>query len=173
MRYILTYGILAGLVVILTLILGLSFARDTLLTSAVYGYLVMIVALTFIFVGVKRYRDVALGGVVKFWRAFGVGLGIAVVSGLIYVGVWEVYDAQTGRVFIGQYTDGVVRAKEQEGATPEAIATLRQEMETLKTQYANPWFRLPMTFLEILPVGLLMALLSAALLRNPRLLPAR
>ncbi len=30
-----------------------------------------------------------------------------------------------------------------------------------------------MTFLEIFPVGLIIALLSAALLRNPKVMPAR
>ncbi len=37
--------------------------------------------------------------------------------------------------------------------------------------YRNPLFRIPMTFIEIFPVGLLVALISAALLRNPKLLP--
>ncbi len=46
-------------------------------------------------------------------------------------------------------------------------------METFKAQYANPLFRLPMTFIEIFPVGVLVSLISAAILRNPRVLPAR
>jgi hypothetical protein len=47
------------------------------------------------------------------------------------------------------------------------------EMDAMRRQYANPLFRMPMTFIEIFPVGLLMAFVSAALLRNPRFLPAR
>jgi hypothetical protein len=39
--------------------------------------------------------------------------------------------------------------------------------------YDNPLYRLPMTFAEIFPVGLLVTLVSAVLLRNPRFLPAR
>ncbi len=39
--------------------------------------------------------------------------------------------------------------------------------------YAKPWYRMPMTFAEIFPVGILVSLVSAALLRNPRFLPAR
>ena len=45
-------------------------------------------------------------------------------------------------------------------------------MERLREQYANPVFRLPITFLEIFPVGLLITLVSAGLLRNSELLPA-
>jgi hypothetical protein len=46
-------------------------------------------------------------------------------------------------------------------------------MEAFKLQYANPMIRMPMTFAEIFPVGLLVSLVSAGLLRNPRFLPAR
>ena len=45
-------------------------------------------------------------------------------------------------------------------------------MEAFKIQYANPLFRLPMTFAEIFPVGVLVSLVSALVLRNPRALPA-
>jgi hypothetical protein len=173
MRYVLTYGVLSGLVIILTMIAGIVFGKEAFFSSAVFGYLIMLVALTFIFVGIKRYRDVEQGGVVRFWRAFAVGLGITVVSGLIYVAVWEIYSYQTDYAFIDDYTAHLVRAKEQAGATPEAVAALREEMATLKTNYANPLFRIPMTFLELLPVGLLVALVSAAILRNPKVLPAR
>jgi hypothetical protein len=39
--------------------------------------------------------------------------------------------------------------------------------------YRNPLIRMPMTFLEIFPVGLLISLISAAVLKNPRVLPAK
>ena len=46
-------------------------------------------------------------------------------------------------------------------------------MDAFKIQYADPLFRLPMTFVEIFPVGVLVSLISAGLLRNRRFLPAR
>ena len=46
-------------------------------------------------------------------------------------------------------------------------------MAAFKVQYADPMFRLPMTFVEIFPVGVLVSLVSAGLLRNSRFLPAR
>ena len=59
------------------------------------------------------------------------------------------------------------------GIDPAALAKLTADMEAFKTQYANPLFRLPMTFIEIFPVGVLVSLVSALVLRNPRALPAR
>ena len=60
-------------------------------TSLWFGYLVMLVALSLIFVGVKRYRDSQCGGVINFGPAFVLGLAIAAVAALVYALVWESY----------------------------------------------------------------------------------
>ena len=173
MRYALTYGLLSGLVIIATMLTGLLLSdRESFFSSEWFGYLVMLVALTFIFVGVKRYRDVERGGIIRFGPAFAMGLGIAAVAGLAYVAVWEAYLAATDYAFMDEYIAGALRARQAEGMTGAALAREAAELETLRSQYGNPLFRIPMTFLEIFPVGLLVALVSALLLRNPRLLPA-
>jgi hypothetical protein len=71
-----------------------------------------------------------------------------------------------------EYIAGIVRAREAEGLSGTAMAEELAKLESMRVSYANPLFRIPMTFLEIFPVGLLVALVSALLLRNPRLLPA-
>ena len=173
LRYILTYGSLSGAVIIFTMLAGIVLGSGSFFSSATFGYLVMLVALTFIFVGVKRYRDVELGGVIRFGRAFALGLGIAAMAGVIYVVVWEAYLASTGYAFIDQYTAAVLQGYERSGMTGAALEAARAEMETLRVQYGHLWFRVPMTFLEIFPVGLIVALVSALLLKNPRLMPAQ
>jgi len=176
MRYALVYGGLAGVIAITAIIATLVLDLPSHLHSEWFGYLVMLVALSMIFVGVKRYRDVECGGVVRFGRALVVGLGIAVVAGLIYVAGWEIFIAFSGWDFVANYladyTAGVVEGMRAEGATAAAIQAKQAEMQELAEMYRNPLFRMPITFAEIFPVGLLVALVSAALLRNPRLLPA-
>ena len=130
-------------------------------------------ALSLIFVGVKRYRDVECGGVVTFGRAFAIGLGIALVAAVIYALGWELYLAVSGKDFMAEYTASILDRMRADGATPAAIAAKTAEMRSMAEAYRNPLFRLPMTFVEIFPVGLVVTLVSAALLRNPRLLPAR
>ena len=174
MKYALTYGLLSGLVIIATMLVGITMTgQDNFFSSELFGYLVMLVALTFIFVGVKRYRDVERGGVIKFVPALLMGLSIAAVAGLAYVVVWEIYLAATDYKFMDEYIAGILRAREAEGASAAAIAKEAASLEAMRVSYGNPLFRVPMTFLEIFPVGLLVALVSAALLRNPRVMPAR
>ena len=74
--------------------------------------------------------------------------------------------------FMDEYIAGIVRAREADGLSGTAMAEELAKLESMRVSYANPLFRIPMTFLEIFPVGLLVALVSALLLRNPRLLPA-
>jgi hypothetical protein len=173
MKYALLYGFLSGLVIILTMITGIVFSgRESFFSSEWFGYLVMLVALTFIFVGVKRYRDVERGGVIKFGIAFAMGLAIAAAAGVAYVAVWEIYLAMTDYKFMDQYIAGIMRAKQAAGVSGAALAAEMAKLESMRTNYANPLLRIPMTFMEIFPVGFLVSLVSALLLRNPRVLPA-
>lgn len=169
----LIYGTLAGVIVIACTVATFSLTNgEGHSGSYVLGYLIMIVALTMIFFGVKRYRDRERGGVIKFLPALGMGLMIAVVAGVAYVAAWEAYLAISGRDFIGEFANGVIEAARAKGVTGAALDAQIAEMNQLKVQYANPLFRLPMTFLEIFPVGVIIALISAIILRNPRALPA-
>jgi len=172
-KYALTYGLLSGLVIIATMLTGILLTgQESFFSSEWFGYLVMLVALSFIFVGVKRYRDVERGGIIKFGPAFAMGLAIAACAGLAYIVVWEAYLAMTGYVFMDEYIAGIARARAAEGVPAAVIAKELADMEWMRVQYVNPLFRIPMTFLEIFPVGLIVALVSALLLRNPKLLPA-
>jgi hypothetical protein len=71
------------------------------------------------------------------------------------------------------YAASTIEAAQAKGQSPAEIEALRAQMADMQMMYANPAFRLPMTFVEIFPVGLIISLIAAALLRNPRFFPAR
>lgn len=169
LRYSLIYGGISGVIIIamivLTMITGV--AND----SVVLGYLIMLVVLSLLFVGVKRYRDIELGGAIRFFPALGLGLGIAVVAGIAYVLAWEGYLAVSGSDYMAAYFARAIAEAKASGAS-DAAAQVAQ-IEGMRDSYANPIYRFGMTFMEVFPVGVLVAVVSAALLRNPRMLPAR
>lgn len=173
-RIILTHGLISGAVIILGILLSMRLGDGQHGGASLYlGYLIMLVALSSILVGVKQHRDQALGGAIRFWPALGLGLGIALVASLAYVAIWEVYLAATHYSFMEKYTASILAAKRAAGVTGAAYAKAVAEADEMRRSYANPLHRLPETFLEIFPVGTLIALAAAALLRNPRFLPAR
>lgn len=59
------------------------------------------------------------------------------------------------------------------GAAPERIQPITQEGQDFGVMYANPVIRIAITFVEMFPIGVVISLISAALLRNSRFLPAR
>ena len=166
-KYALTYGLIAGLIVISTMITGMVLSGGEGAGSSQWlGYLIMLVALTLIFIGVRRFRDRELGGVINFGRAFGLGLMIAAIAGVAYVLVWEIYLAATDHAFIDNYVNALLEKKEAAGLSAEKLAEEAAKMDELKAQYANPMFRIPITFSEIFPVGVVVALITAFVVRT-------
>jgi len=174
LRYILVYGLLSGLIIIAVIMAALVVpSAKNAFHSYWFGYLVMLVALSLIFVGIKRYRDNELGGTMRFLPALGMGLATAVVAGIAYVAVWEVYLALTHYRFMDDYTAGLLRTYKAQGLTGAALAQKVAELDSMRAIYRNPVMRMGMTFVEIFPVGVVVALVSAALVRNPRFLAVK
>ncbi|MBP3984444.1 DUF4199 domain-containing protein [Pseudoxanthomonas helianthi] len=176
LKKMLAYGAIAGLIaggVLSLIVLGPGEHGASGAWGMLIGYLTMLVGLSLVFVAIKRHRDEALGGAIRFWPAFALGLGISFVASVIYALAWEAALAISGLDFAGSYANSIIEQQKAKGVSGEALAKLVADMERFKTSYANPAYRLPMTFTEIFPVGVIVSLVSAAVLRNPRVLPAR
>jgi hypothetical protein len=174
-RIVLLYGAIAGLIVAvpmvaLMLLLTEQTAPDN---GALYGYLVMIVALTAVFLGIKRYRDHVHGGVVKFVPALLVGLAISAVASVFYTIGWEISLAASGFDFGKAYSRAMIEAAQARGASALEVQQVADQAADFARRYANPLYRLPITFVEIFPIGAVISLISAALLRNSRFLTRR
>lgn len=173
----LRYGAISGAIIIAVIIAGIVLANGPGqghgFSSQIFGYLVMIVALSMIFLAIRDYRNKALGGVIKFLPAFGLGLLVAAIAGIAYVVGWEIYLASTNYAFMDNYVAQMIEAKRAAGVTGAEFDAYAAQLEEMRVAYQNPLLRLPMTFIEIFPVGLIIALISAAILRNPKVLPAR
>lgn len=172
LRIILSYGLIAGLIVgIPMFVLGIAMQGSPPPSwGMLFGYTTMLIALATVFIAVKRRRDHDLGGVIGFWPAFALGLGISFVASIVYVLAWEAVVAMTQMDFADEYAKMLIEQRKAEGVSGEALAKFTAEMDAFRKDYANPLFRLPMTFSEIFPVGLLVSLVSAGLLRNRRFL---
>jgi Protein of unknown function (DUF4199) len=172
---ILQFGTLAGLIVAVPLF-GIATTMQSQMPSTlgvVIGILAMLVAFSFIFIAIKQERDRSGGGVIRFWPAFGMGLAITAIASVFYVVAWEAALAVTGMDFAGDYAASVIAQHQAQGASASEVAALSVKLEAFKADYANPFYRVAITLTEIAPVGIIVSLVSAALLRNARFLPAR
>lgn len=170
LRNILIYGLIGGLIAggFLSIVV-LNFEGATGQYGMAIGYLIMLIGLSTIFLAIKRQRDHAQGGVIRFFPALGMGLAMSLVAGIVYALCWDLALHTIGiDAFIDSFAEPMLKGK-----TGAELAKATAEMEAFRTSYHNPLFRLPITFTEIAPVGVIVSLVSAALLRNPRFMPAR
>jgi hypothetical protein len=162
-KIVLTFGLIAGAILSGMLLITLPF-HDSIGfdTGAVIGYTSMVLAFLLIFFGVRSYRDNVAGGAVSFGRAFGVGAGIAIVATVCYVITWEAIYARMGDAYTAKYSAHMLEKARVGGATEAELAKQKAELDAFAVKYRNPLFNAAITFLEPLPVALVVALISAA-----------
>jgi hypothetical protein len=161
------------------MILGLVLFEKGVMTttfSPLVGYGTMVIALSMVFFGIKSYRDNYQNGAIGFWKGFQVGLLISLIASLMYALTWETYMQSrpaSAATFMEKHTESVINKVKEKGASADKIEQEIKEMDDMMKLYRNPVFRFGFTILEILPVGIVITLISAALLRKKELLPAQ
>ena len=169
-KIVLTYGLIAGAILSAMLFLSLRFEDEIGFDrGAILGYATMVLAFLMVYFGIRSYRDGVAGGSLTFGRALKVGLLIMLVATVCYVATWEFIFFKLAPDFGDNYAAYALEEARQSGATEAEIAETVAEMTEFAEQYRKPLVNIAYTFLEPLPVGLLLSLLSAWLLsRKPR-----
>ncbi len=167
-RYALIFGSIAGFVLVLMMFLTMPFFGENVYyeTAEWLGYISMIIALSTIFIGIKSYRDKESAGVISFGKAFKVGLFITLVASTFYVAGWMLYVNTSGTNFMDDYYEQNVEKIKTSGDSETEIQAKIVDMEKWRELYKNPLIQIGFTFLEIFPVGLLITLISAAILKK-------
>lgn len=173
-KIVLTFGLISGVVVagLMWLMLGMmkaGIANED--HGYVWGYATMIIALSLVFFGIKSYRD-NNGGKISFLKALQVGILITLICCFCYAISWEAYYRTSGAQFMQDYAAKYVEQIKTTGASGAAVTAAEQQMAQLNEMYQNFFIRFGMTVMEILPVGIVVTLISAGLLRRRELLPA-
>lgn len=167
-KNILIYGLISGLIVSAIMVVIVSMYSDSSgFEGAMWvGYASMLIAFSMIYVGVKNYRDKYNGGAISFGKAFKIGILIALIASTIYVIVWMFEYQFFFPDFMEKYADHEINRAKANGASGAELAQKIKEMDQAKEMYKNPILRILMTYAEILPVGLLVSLLCALILKR-------
>lgn len=162
------YGLIGGLIVSLFMVLTIpNMDADTDMTQSMFmGFASMIVALSTVFLGIKKYRDVYLNGVISFGKAFLTGLYISLIASTLYVATWMIVSDLYMPDFMENYVEAQLNAFEQTAATAEEISQKREELNAMTESYKNPVIKALYTYMEIFPVGLLITLISSLILKR-------
>jgi hypothetical protein len=172
-RNILVYGAISGFII--SVFMGISMAimscgstdADGGTTSMIIGFSAMAVAFSFIFVGIKNYRDKQNGGTITFGKAFLLGFMISLIASTLYVITWAVEFHFFMPDFIDKYSAMQVKQLQDSGMSGAALDEALKSIESTSYNYKNnPFFFAMYTYMEILPVGIIITLISALILKR-------
>lgn len=165
-KNIFTFGLIIGTILCANMLYMVNecYTNENFKGSPAWGFGLMIVAFFLMFWGIKNYRDKQLEGVISFWNAFKTGLLIVLVASTMYVVIWLFYYYLVVPDFLDKYYAHVLKETAQTNAADFTAKT--KEMDNFKEMYKNPLFVVLLTYMEVLPLGLIIALICALIAKK-------
>jgi hypothetical protein len=166
-KTVLTFGLIAG-VVISVLMDGSVLLAGKIGSghSLLLGYANMVASFLLIYFGIRSYRDNTLAGQISFGRAFACGILITLITTICYVATWEVIYFNFIPHFMDSYWAAQIHKVQARGLDPATTAARVADIQRSQQLYQNPFVNMAYTFMEPLPVGLIITGISAAILRR-------
>ena len=167
-KTVLTYGLISGAIVLTLMLAAMPFNEKLGSETGAYvvGYTIIVLSALLVFFGVRSYRENVGGGRLSFGRGFGVGILITLISSACYVGGWEVVYFNFMPDFADKYAARMIEREKAKGASQQKIEETQKKAQDFKRMYDNLAINMAFTFMEVFPVGLVMTLISAAILRK-------
>jgi len=166
-KTVLTFGLISGFVI--SALMGLSLLLADKIGSGhsmALGYTIMVASFLLIYFGIRSYRDNTLAGRISFGRAFACGILITLITTVCYVAMWEFLYFNFMPHFMDNYFAAQIHKVQSSGLDPAATAAKVAAIQHSQQLYQNPFVNMAYTFMEPLPVGLVITLISAAILRR-------
>jgi hypothetical protein len=166
----LVFGLLSGLIITAFMVYSTAscYLNANYRDTEVIGYAGMLVAASFIFVGVKNYRDKHNGGIISFGKAFKTGLFITFIAATLYVLVWLVEYYFFFPDWLDKFCTHMIKEAKAAGVSQQELNTTYERMNFYREAYKNPLFVVLLTYAEPLMVGLPASLICALILKRKR-----
>jgi Protein of unknown function (DUF4199) len=166
-KTVLTFGLISGVVSSVLMLATVPFMDRIGFDKGMFvGYTAMVLSFLLVFFGIRSYRENVGDGEISFGRGLSVGLLIMVISCLCYVVTWEIVYFNLMPDFAEKYTNYIVEHERASGASQQAIDAKIQQGKNIKAILDNPLSNAAVTFLEPLPIGIPICLISAVVLRK-------
>lgn len=167
-KNILIFGIIAGLIVSIFMAVSMLYCYKSQQYEGnmLLGFSIMILAFSLIFVGIKNYRDHYLHGLISFGKAFQIGILITLIASTFYVVTWAVLYHQFMPDFMDKYANHALAVAKAKGTSAQELKVMSDNFTKTGEAYKNPFVFTAFTYLEIFPIGLLVTLIAAAVLKR-------
>lgn len=127
----------------------------------VIGYATMVIIFSVIYFGVRNYRDKHLDGKIGFSKAFKTGALICFIASTYYVVLGLLYYYLFVPDFMDVYADYIIR-----NSSVSELEANTTQMASFKEMSKNPLFLALFSYFEVLPIGMIIALASAFIVKK-------
>jgi hypothetical protein len=160
------YGIYSGIALCgLSLISWFALPDLDFGLQEVLGYASMILSLLFVYFGIRHFRERENNGELSLADGLRIGLGISLIAAICFGLLDLVYVKWMNPEFMDQYYESVL--DQMQSSLPAAeFEEKRQEMESQKALFSNPWMSFLVMSLTVFFIGLIISLLSSLVLRR-------
>ncbi|MGK4567718.1 DUF4199 domain-containing protein [Flavobacterium sp. 3HN19-14] len=167
-KIIIKYGFISGAIATIFMVIASVMMHNdpNFHGSMIMGFGGMLIAFSFIFLGIKNFRDKQNGGTVSFGKALQIGILIALISATCYTGVWMLEHHFLYPDFMEKYSALQLKHLSESGLSAGEVQTKTAEIMKMKEDYKNPFMRIMYTYMEIFPLGIIVALISALILKK-------
>lgn len=163
---VIKYGLYGLLVSVIIFGLALGFGQGlSYSTQEVLGYASMVASLSFIFFGIKHYRDKVNNGIVSFGKALVIGLLISLFVGL-GVGIADyIYTTVINPDFANEYLETTLKTM-KETLSEEEFLIKKEELTKQMEDYGGSGFMAFIMFITVVMIGLIISLISSLILQR-------
>lgn len=168
-KLIFTNGIIAGIIVSIMMVISTVVYKcdPNMEPSMVIGYAGMLIAFSFVFIGIRNYRNKQNAGILNFGQAFKIGILISLIASTFYVVSWLIEYYCFFPDFMEKYSAMAIKKIENDPhITSAELAAQVEQMNSMKEMYKNPIWVILFTYAEILPLGIVISLISALILKK-------
>ena len=166
-KTVLTFGLTSGAMSAALMLVTIPFTdRIGWEKGEILGFTGIVLSALMVFFGVRSYRENAGGGRLTFGRGFAVGILITLISSACYVGTWKIIYFKLMPGFAEKYAAHMVERAKASGASQQKMEETERRAKQFEQMYHNPAINVALTFTEVFPMGLVVTLLSAGILRK-------
>lgn len=167
-KNVLIFGLILGTILAANTVYMMNAVRNNpdMETNDVIGYAAMVIVFSLTFFGIRNYRNKELNGEISFGKAFKTGTLIAFVGSTVYVVVGLSYYYLLAPDFLDAYILHAMNDATRNGATATELTAKAEQLKEFKEMYSNPLFAILISYMEVFPIGLIVALVSALILKR-------
>ncbi|WP_299529862.1 DUF4199 domain-containing protein [Ulvibacterium sp.] len=165
-KSVLRYGLFGSITIcVLFLFSWFAFKDADMSTQEVLGYASMIISLSFVYFGIKHFRDKENQGKVTFKKGLTIGIVISLITALAFGVLDLIYVKFINPDFLTEYYEVILNEME-ETLPPEEFKLEQAKMEAEKQFFADPMMNFLIMFLTVFIIGFIISLISSLILQR-------